>query len=217
VTAAIGLHVAAGEVRAAVVEVAGAAVEVVATRAERRTGGDDPAGALALLAAALSPGPDVPARVAWETGPATVTDVGGCGASALDALFRRRALAGDDTVAVSDRGGRRIALTLAWDGDGAATLLDAARRAGFAPDACEPAALAASRLASGDPAVGAALGAGGGAPPGPLRPLRPATDRRPWVIERVADEPVAAAAAVRWWRRMLSSRGSGDDARGPAR
>ncbi len=128
-------------------------------------------------------------------------------------------LAGDDTVAISDGGGRRIALTLAWDGAGAAALLDAVRRAGFAADACEPAAVAACRLASGDVAVGAALAAGGRAPPVPLRPLRPpaATARRPWVIERVDDEPVAAGAAVHGWRRVLPGRWKADGARDPAR
>jgi hypothetical protein len=156
--------------------------------------------------------------VAWATGPATPTDIGGYGAAALEALFRRRALAGDDTVAIVEAAGRRLALTMAWDGAGAADVLDATRRAGFSPDACEPAALAARRLASGDAAVGAALAAAERAPPVPLRPLRrpAATARRPWVIERVADEPVVASPAVHWWRRVLPRRGSGDGARHPA-
>ena len=190
------MHVTARDVRAVLVEVEGAAVEVVAAGAEPRT--VDLAGALGRLAAALPTRPAVPARVAVETGPVIATDVDGWGAAALGALFRRRGLAGDDTVAVIDGGGRRIALTLAWDGAGAAALLGAVRRAGFAADACEPAALAASRLLSGDVAVGAALAAVGRAAPVPLRPLRPpaATARRPWVIQRVDDEPVGALSLI---------------------
>ena len=118
--------------------------------------------ALGRLAAALAPWPDVPARVAWETGPVDATDVGGCGAAALDALFRRRA---PRRRRHRRHRRRRRSTDRAHPGvgRGRAPPPSWTRSAGpgSPPTRCEPAALAACRLASGDVAVGAALAAGG--------------------------------------------------------
>ncbi len=217
VTAGIGVHVAAGEVRAAVVEVEGAAVEVVAAVAEPRAVDDDLAAALVHLAAAVAPRPDAPARVAWETGPATPTDVGGYGAAVLDALFRRgpspaTTPSPSSTAAVD---GSRSP----WRGTG---------RRRRPPGRGPPGRVRRRRLRTGRAGrLPAGVGRRGRwrrarrRPPCPTVPLRPlrspaAIARRPFVIERVADEPVVAGAAVQWWRRVLPGDGAGRR-RNPAR
>lgn len=204
-TVGIGIHVRAGDVRAVMVEADGVGVRMVVDAVEEADGHGDELAALVRLAGRLGGTAGVPACLACDAGTVTENDVTGLDTVALDALFERRARAGDDAVViVGDH--RRVALTLAWDEGRSATLTAAARRAGFAASACEPSAVAARRTSSGDAAVGAALVACGLAAGRTVRALRTSESAgRPWVIERVDEAPDIAPSRRRRWRRAARS------------